>query len=197
MAWERAMRLASDAPTALTTLAQLALNWGWVPEAEQVLWHAALKFPKQSWPLTSLQNLYIARRDTLGFRRVCQTSMQRDPKDKLARNNFTMLSLLSGREVPAAHKYAAELYAGEPGNRTFACTYAFSLHLQGKTREGLAVLRTLKPEQLAVPGVAVYYGILLAATGEVQASRDYLDKSAKALLMPEELALVAAARKAN
>ena len=47
LAWDRAIRLASDAPTALNMLAQLALNWGWVPEAEQVLWHAASKFPKQ------------------------------------------------------------------------------------------------------------------------------------------------------
>jgi hypothetical protein len=58
LAWDRAIRLASDAPTALNMLAQLALNWGWVPEAEQVLWHAASKFPKQPWPLTPLQNLY-------------------------------------------------------------------------------------------------------------------------------------------
>lgn len=197
LAWDRATRLASDAPSALNMLAQLALNWGWIPETEQVLWHAAGKFPQQPWPLTALQNHYIARRDTAGLRRVYQVSMQRDPKDKLARNNFAMLSLLSGKEVPAAHKAIAELYAGEPGNPVFASTYAFSLHLQGKTKEGLQVLRALKPEELANPGVAVYYGVLLSAAGEVQASKDYLDKSGKAFLMPEELALVASARKAN
>ena len=126
-----------------------------------------------------------------------QASMQREPKDKLARNNFTMLSLPSGKEVPAAHKYAAELYTGEPGNPVFASSYAFSLHLQGKTKKGIEVLRALKPEDLANPGVAVYYGILLSAAGETQASKDYLDKSDKAFLLPEELALVASARKAN
>jgi predicted Zn-dependent protease len=162
-----------------------------------VLWHASLKFPKQPWPLTSLQNLYIARRDTAGLRRVYQATMQRDPKDKLARNNFTMLSLLSGKEVPAAHRSAAALYADEPGNPVFASTYAFSLYLQGKTKEGIEVLRALKPEELANPGVAVYYGILLSAAGEVQASKEYLDKSSKAFLLPEELALVASARKVN
>jgi Flp pilus assembly protein TadD len=197
LAWDRAIRLASDAPTALNMLAQLALNWGWMPEAEQALWHAAGKFPKQPWPLTTLQNLYIARRETAGLRRVYQTSMQRDPKDKLARNNFTMLSLLSGKDLPTAHKSAAELYAGEAGNPVFASTYAFSLHLQGKTKEGLEVLRALKPEELANPAVAVYYGVLLSAAGEAQAAKDYLDKSAKAFLLPEELALVTSARKVN
>jgi len=197
MAWDRAVRLASDAPTALHTLAQMALNWGWVPEAEQVLWHAAGKFPKQPWPLTSLQNIYIVRRDTAGLRQVYRTSMQRDPEDKAARNNFTMLSLLCGKDVTAAYEDAAALREADRGNPVFASTYAFSLYLQGKPKEGIEVLRNLKPEELAAPSVAVYYGILLAAAGEAQASKPYLDKSADAFLLPEELALVASARKAN
>ena len=197
LAWDRAVRLASDAPTALNTLAQMALSWGWGAEAEQVLWHAAGKFPKQPWPLSALQNIYIARRDTAGLRRLYQALMQQDPKDKLARNNFTMLSLLSGKDLSTAHKDAAELCASEPRNPVFASTYAFSLHLQGKTREGIDVLRALKAEELADPAVAVYYGVLLAAAGETQTARDYLDKSAKAFLLPEELALITSARKLN
>jgi Flp pilus assembly protein TadD len=197
LAWDRAVRLAADAPTALNTLAQMAWSWGWVAEAEQVLWHAAGRFPKQPWPLTALQNIYIARRDTKGLRRVYQATMQQDPKDKLARNNFTMLSLLSGKDLAAAHKDADELYASEPQNPVFASTYAFSLHLQGKTKEGIEVLRALKSAELANPAVGVYYGVLLAAAGEAQAAKDYLDKSAKVFLLPEELALVISARKLN
>ena len=53
----------------------------------------------------------------------------------------------------------------------------------------------MKPEDLANPAVAVYYGVLLSAAGETQASKDYLDKSNKAFLLPEELALVTSARK--
>jgi Flp pilus assembly protein TadD len=197
LAWDRAVRLASEAPTALGVLAQLAVDWGWLPEAEQVLWRAASKVPNQPWPLTSLQDLYIAHRDTAGLRRVYQALMQRDPNDELARNNFAMLSLLSGKDLPTAHEYAAELYARKPANPVFASTYAFSLHLQGKTKEGIGVLRALKPDDLANPAVAVYYGVLLSAAGEAQASKDYLDKSSKAFLLPEELALVTSARKVN
>ena len=197
LAWDRAVRVASDAPTALSVLAQLAVDWGWLPEAEQVLWNAASKSPKLAWPLTWLQNLYVAHGDTAGLRRVYQALMQRDPKDELARNNFAMLSLLSGKDLPTAHEYAAELYAREPANPVFASTYAFSLHLQGKTKEGVEVLRAMKPEDLANPAIAVYYGVLLSAAGETQASRDYLDKSNKAFLLPEELALVTSARKVN
>jgi Flp pilus assembly protein TadD len=196
-AWDRAIRLASDAPGPLNTLAQLALNWGWVAEAEQALWHAAAKFPTQPWALTSLQHLCVARRDTAGLRRVYQTSVQRDPKDKLARNNFVMLSLLSGKDLAAANADAAELYKAEPGNPVFASTYAFSLHLQGKTKEGIEVLQALKPEQLDNPAVSVYYGVLLSAAGQARTAKDYLNRSEKAFLLPEEVALVASASKLN
>jgi hypothetical protein len=58
-------------------------------------------------------------------------------------------------------------------------------------------LRALKPKDLTNPAVAVYYGVLLSAAGEVRASKDYLEMSGKAFLLPEELALVASARKVN
>ena len=192
--WDRAVRLASENPGALSILAQTALSWGWIPEADQVLWRSATKFPKDPWALMMLQNLYTVRRDTVGLRRAYQTLMRQDPKDKLARNNFAMVSLLSGYELPTAHGYAAELYAAEPANPIFASTYAFSLHLQGKSKEGLAVLRALKPAELADPGLAVYYGILLAAVGDIKASKDYLGMADKAVLLPEEVALVTSAK---
>jgi Flp pilus assembly protein TadD len=193
-AWDRAMRLASESPASLNMLAQLALSWGWTPEAEQVLWHATVKFPTQSWPLTSLQKLCSARRDTQGLRRVYQTLLQRNPKDGLARNNCAMLSLLCGKDLAAAHSDAAQLYTAEPKNPTFASTYAFSLYLQGRSKEGIEVLRSLKPEELANPAVSVYYGVLLTADGQGGAARDYLNKSEKAFLLPEELALVNSAK---
>ena len=197
LAWERAMRLASDAPTALDTLARMALNWGWVPEAEQVYWHAATKFPKQAWPLKALQNLSLSRRDTQGLLKVYQAMAERDPKDKLSRNNYTMVRLLSHKNLPDAHQAAAELYQAEAGNPVVASTYALSLYLQGKPAEGLKVLRALKPEALADPAVAVYYGVLLAAAGEATASKEYLEKCDKAFLLPEEMAMVNSARKIN
>jgi len=110
LAWTVLCVWPQNAPTALNTLAQLALNWGWIPEAEEVLWHAALKFPKQPLAADLAPDLYMARRDTAGLRRVYQASMQRDPKDKSARNDYASLSLLCGKDLPTAHRYAAELY---------------------------------------------------------------------------------------
>ena len=72
---------------------------------------------------------------------------------------------------------------------TIASTYAYSLHLQGKTREGLAVLEKLKPEALENPSVALYYGVLLSASGDAGKAAKYVGISQKAGLLPEERAL--------
>ena len=195
LAWRRALSLA-ETPASVNLLAQMAAGWGWQTEVEQLLWQAASRFRKQPWPLTSLRNLYIGQKNSRGLRRVFEAMVANDPKDKVAKNNFTMLSLLLGNDLAAAHRDAAELHEAQPENAAFASTYAFSLYLQGKAREGLEVLRALKPEELASPEMAVYYGLLLSADGQRDASKDYLDKSSRAFLLPEELALVERARKA-
>lgn len=195
-AWQRAVGLASKSPASLNLLAQLAASWGWKAEAEQVLWQAVDNFPNQDWPLVQLNDFYTAQRDTKNMRRIFQIELQRHPADKFAKNNYAMLSLLLGEDTWTAHQYAAELHASAPDNPTFTSTYAFSLYLQGKTKQGIAVLRSLKPEDLSRPGTAAYYGVLLAADGQIQAAKDCFARSADAFLLPEEMALVRSAKKA-
>src|SRR5216110_1107597 len=74
-------------------------------------------------------------------------------------------------------------------------TYAYSLHLQGRTREGLAALEKLKTESIELPPVALYYGVLLAAIGETNKARKYLELAQRANSLPEEKALLAATLK--
>lgn len=195
LVWDRALSVASSSPAALNTLARMAENWGWLPETEETLWEAFEKFPNTSWPSLSLHRLLLAKNDAAGFRRLFQAQARNNPKDPLARNNYAILSLLLGKDVEAACLEAQRLYAASPTNATFASTFAFALHLQGKTREGIEVLRTLQPEALAEPSVAVYYGILLAAAGEKQLAKTYLDKSEHAFLLPPERSLLDVARK--
>ena len=68
-----------------------------------------------------------------------------------------------------------QLYTERPDHAIIASTYAFALHLRGNTREGLAVLQKLKPEALEDPPVALYYGVLLSASGQAAQARKYLD----------------------
>jgi predicted Zn-dependent protease len=106
-----------------------------------------------------------------------------------------MVSLLLGEDKAEAHRSAAELHAADPGNPVFASTYAFSLYLRGRPQEAVQMLRALGLDRLDDPALAAYYGVFLSATGDTQTARTYLDKSAKAFLLPEEQALVERAKK--
>ena len=58
-----------------------------------------------------------------------------------------------------------------------------------KSQAGLAVLEKLKPEALENPSVALYYGVLLSASGDAGKAAKYVGISQKAGLLPEERAL--------
>jgi len=98
-------------------------------------------------------------------------------------------------QTSKAHEMARAAYTRFPSNEAFASTYAYSLHLQGKTKDGLKVLEFLKPAQLEQPGVAVYYGALLAANGDGSRVKQYLAIAEAGQLLPEERAIAERARK--
>jgi predicted Zn-dependent protease len=106
-----------------------------------------------------------------------------------------MVSLLLGTDTAEARQTAAELHAAEPDNPVFVSTYAFSLFLQGRQQEAIQTLRALGLDRLDDPSLAAYYGIFLSAAGDKQTARTYLNKSAKAFLLPEEQAMVERAKK--
>jgi Flp pilus assembly protein TadD len=194
--WQQAIQLAARSPAGLNTLAKMAAGWGWQQEMEDVLWFAVRKSPDESWPLTALENLYAGQRNTAGLRRVFRVMVEHNPRDAQAQNNFAMVSLLLGADTPEARRTAAELHAADPENPVFASTHAFSLYLQGRPLEAVQTLRALGLNRLDDPSLAAYYGIFLVATGDKQTARIYLEKSAKAYLLPEEQALVAQAKQA-
>ena len=184
--WQQAVLLAERSPTTLNTLAEMAAGWGWKEETEDVLWAANRKYPAQSWPLTTLEHLYTGQRDTAGLRRVFRAMVERNPKDAQARNNFAMVSLLLGTDTDQARQTAMELHTAEPDNPVFVSTYAFSLYQQGHPQEAVQALRALGLNRLDDPSLAAYYGVFLAATGDTQTARTYLNKSSKAFLLPQE-----------
>jgi predicted Zn-dependent protease len=101
------------------------------------------------------------------------------------------LALLLGALEHKPHELAAEVYKAHPEEPAFVTTYAHSLYQQKKNTEALAVLQKLKPEILAHPRVAGYYGLCLAASGPEgkQKSLTYFEAAEKGNLLPEELQL--------
>ena len=93
------------------------------------------------------------------------------------------------------YEQAKELYTERPDHAVIASTYAFALHLRGNTPEALSVLQKLKPEALEDPSVALYYGVMLSASGQPDQARKYLGLAQPTKLLPEEKHLLEVARK--
>ena len=192
--WTAATSLAVKNRESATRLAYLATRWNWSAEARETLW-AAVDSPGPQWALQMLHRLCQAEGDTNGLLRVASRFVDLDPTNDPARNNVAMLSLLLGRDTASALATARELHEKKPADPVFASTYAYALHVNGQSGEGLAILKKLPPEQLREPGTAAYYGVLLAATGSTAEAHPYLDLAKSAPLLPEEKALVESARR--
>jgi tetratricopeptide (TPR) repeat protein len=193
--WRDAVKIASENQVQLVALAQLSNSWGWTNETEAMLWRAAKDFPKEGWPLESLHNGYMRHRNTAGVMAVNVLTLERDPNNVAAQNNWASTALLLNTNLTRAHELARKVYEHTPNHYAFASTYAWSLQVQGKSAEALKIMETLKPEELNHPALAGYYGTILLANGQKAKARIYLDRTTGAQLLPEEMKLIADARK--
>jgi tetratricopeptide (TPR) repeat protein len=184
--WNRAVRAANDQVHLLRGLAQLASAWEWRQEAEQVLEAIVDRHPDESWAFQVLAQQYMIAGNTAGLKKVFSRMAQKDPKDFVARNNLAVANLLLNDEVPRAHELAKEVYEHDKTNPGFVATYAYSLHVQGRSTEALALLDLLDPRHLANPSTAVYHGLILAALGQKDRALAPLEMGAKSSLLPEE-----------
>ena len=193
--WRTAVRQAGDRLGPLSALLSMATSWGRQQAKEDLLWQIAQRFPRERWALRELERLYLGAGNTHGLNKVYSTMASYAPKDFVAQNNLAATSLLLKLNLPRAHESAKEVFSQHPEEPIVASTYAFSLHLQGRTKEGLAALEKLKAEALETPAVALYYGLLLSETGETNKAGKYLGIAQKSELLPEEKVLAAEAFK--
>jgi tetratricopeptide (TPR) repeat protein len=193
--WNDAVRQASARSELLGLLAPLAAAWGWTNEAETVLWRAARQFPKEHWPLESLQTFYVRTKSARGLYDVNTLLLDRQPSNPIVQNNWATLGLLLQTNTAKAHEFAKQVYAKGTNNSGFVSTHAWSLHLQGQTAAGLKIIETLPAADLENTAVAGYYGLLLAAAGQKEKARRYLSSVEKIPMLPEESKLFADALK--
>jgi tetratricopeptide (TPR) repeat protein len=188
--WRTALSQAHRRLGSLMWLAAKAEDWGRETARVQVLWEIVRQFPLERWALGELARSYLAASNTRGLHQVYAKLSSLDPEDPTAKNNFATTAFLLKTNLARAHEITRDLYATHPQDPVFVSTYAYSLHLQGRTREGLALLGRLHTEALARPAIAAYYGALLAADGQVAKAREYFAQAQRGALLPEERALL-------
>jgi tetratricopeptide (TPR) repeat protein len=167
-------------------------------DTEEALSTISARFASQPWALWLLQHLfdhYLATGNTPGLYQILSTALNRDSESTILKNNLAAVSLLLRTNLTMAHQLASQAYQREPANPIIASTYGYSLHVQGKTVEAVAVMEKLSASDLRKPALAVYYGCFLASAGQTAKARDYLALAESPTLLPEEKALVMEARR--
>lgn len=191
-AWRSALKTAQAHPEQLIVMAQLAEGWNYAAEAEEAWWSVANNNDNTRMALTALQRLCKARQNTRGLLRVAQRAYELNPKDLVAANNCASLGLLVNGDS-TSRRLALKLHNEYPDNRAFTATYAFALHTEGKSAEGLRLMEKLSERDLHSPGLAAYYVLLLVENGKVERARSFLIEAERANLLPEERQLLSAA----
>ena len=190
--WRAALAATKSRPDRLAPLAQLAEGWGYTSEAAEAWWMIATGSENAKPALVALQRLYQSSKDSHGLLRVAKRALELDPTDLVAANNCASLGLLLNGDS-SARRLAAKLHVEYPTSTVFSATYAFALHLEGKTAAALKVMETLNETQLRHPAIAAYYFVMLVENGNLERANTFLAAANQAVLLPEEQKLFTAA----
>jgi thioredoxin-like negative regulator of GroEL len=188
--WDAAVVSANGQLTGLSNLYRLANEWHWYDEAQQLLWTIFNKFPDQQWAGQSLVTTLYKNGSTRPLMGLFDTLEKRNPANTDTKNDLAITAMLLRAEEMKPYELANEVYQSNPTNSFYACTYAFSLHLQGKDADALKIMKQIPPKELKSNSTPGYYGIILKANGDNAQAKDYLKLGLSApSLLPEERAL--------
>ena len=189
--WHLAMDSASSRFGALAGLLELTLRWKLMVERQELFWALLENFPRERWVSAALEQQCYKTGDTAGLRRIYLELVGVFPDDAGFRNNLNYTSLLLRKNLADTESAAAKLHTQTPEDAPIASTYAFALHLRGRSTQGLAIMQKLKRTELELPALALHYGILLQATGHKDEAKKYLAIARTgANLLPEEKVLL-------
>lgn len=184
--WELALQGANGRKQSLAMLLQLAAQWKWQSEAEEILWDVVNRYPGEQSAVRSLTQALYAGGRTRSLMQLFSQESQQDPHNLSAKNNLAMTALLLNASEIKPYDLAREVYQSSPTNADFVSTYAFSLYLQGKNAEALKLFQSLPAHDLQSPSNAGYYGLVLKATGDRTSAKAFLNWAARGQLLPEE-----------
>jgi Flp pilus assembly protein TadD len=174
----------------LITLTDLAARWNLPREREELLWQIFQKFPDERGAWQELERIYFHAGNTRKLNELYGKLFSFYPQNPAIKNNLTATALLLKTNLSQAYVWAKENYLQNPNDASVVSTYAYALDLQGRAGEGLAALEKLPPAALEQPSIALYYGVLLAATGQTNQSAHFLGLAQTGVLLPEEKVLI-------
>jgi len=179
-----------ESPKKLVKLVELTERWGWNEPLAVLLEEMTELFPENPAILSRLHRLHREQQDTLGLLNTARKAVRQDPANREAINNLATLSTLLDLNPRKAFRLAQSNYEHEPENPAFAVTYAFALHRQNRTQEGLAVLASLPKSSQSLENVRFYRAVLQRSTGQAEEADAILRSLDLDNLLPEERELI-------
>ncbi|HUE40597.1 MAG TPA: tetratricopeptide repeat protein [Chthoniobacterales bacterium] len=188
--WREALHVASDHPDHELKLARLASKWNLAIESEELWSRLSRNPPARREALDALYKLYRASNNLRKLYDVLQRLHDSSPNDIWISTNLARLGLNIDENTKQAQDLAKQAYDRSPEDVDCAVTYAFSLYVQGRTMEGLDVIRKLPPEAMRESHNAVYAAILLLDVNQADAAKEYIQIAKRGPLYAEEKRLL-------
>jgi thioredoxin-like negative regulator of GroEL len=188
--WRAATHAAAGQPDHEIKLARLASKWNLAIESEELWSNLSRNPPTRREALDALQKLYRANNDLRKLYDVLQRLHEISPNEIAIAAGLARLGLNIDQNTKQAQELAKQAYDHAPQDWNCAITYAFSLYVQGRTTEGLEVLKKLPPDALRDPHNAVYAAVLLLDLNQGDAAREYIQTAKRGQLYSEEKRLL-------
>ena len=188
--WREALRGAADQPDHELRLARLATKWNLTIESEELWSRLSRNSPTRREALDALYKLYRTVNDPKKLYDVLQRLHESSPNDVAISASLARLGLNIDQNTKQAQDLAKQAYERAPNDVNAAVTYAFSLYVQGRTMEGLDVIKKLPPEAMHEPHNAVYAALLFLDVNQSEAAKEYIQIAKRGPLYAEEKRLL-------
>ncbi len=193
--WNSAVRMAEPSLPGLRMLYRLAEQWRWTRKMEQALWALVRQFPSEQEAWQKLSAVALTERDTTKVWRVYSAWAQADPTNMRMRLSRAVIGIFVRPGEPGLNAEIEEVARLNPGNPGGLLAQGMLQWRAGRFPEALAQLDKIPIASAAEPRLALARGLVLASLGRTADAEEMFKLVPADLLLPEETALIAAARK--
>jgi thioredoxin-like negative regulator of GroEL len=188
--WRAAVHAAADNPDYEIKLARLTSKWNLPIESEELWLRLSRNSPSRREALDALYKLYRDSNDLKKLYDVLQRLHETSPNEIGITTNLARLGLNIDQNTKQAQELAKQAYERTPDDLNCAITYALALYVQGRTTEGLEIMRRFPAEPLHESHNAVYAAVLLLDVNQTDVAKDYIQAAKHGPLYPEEKRLL-------
>lgn len=192
--WNNAIKAAEPSLPGMRLLHRLVQIWHWPGKEVPVLWALVRRFPNDNQAWQKLTEQVLATRETAQVWRVYNAWIQAMPSNLQPQIERVVVGLLVRPQEPGLANRASELFRLHPNNPGCRLAQALALWRGGLSGEALIVLDAVQLNPAAEPRVALTRGLVLSALGRRTESERMFGLLQTEALLPEEGALIAAAR---